>query len=1124
MIHLVFSNHTERLLSLLAGDLADFRMRRGPWEAAHLVLPNPGVRQFVESGLALSELKVVANLRMNYLEGFWRRFLPEGVKLLDRASLHGLLLGLLQEQDFLARPELGPVRAYLEGEPRGLKALQFSGAMARLFEAYLLGRPQWALGWREGLDVAQRAPAGLEAWQRSLWKGLQDRLAVLPERWLSLPEFFADPLFDEVVFPEEIFLFGPGPMALAYHRAFHRLGQRSEAFNVHLYVHNPCQEEWSELRRDWGGGQGEDPLALDTRAPLALQRWGKPGREHVCQLCELVDWNLDMEGVESEGRGLLQALQDEILTLAPTDRLEADDTLRILACTSPRREAEAVADEIWETLRRHEGAIRFSDVAVVLPEGIKADYLDALRGAFSGAHEIPWRLADEGPQRVKELVEGSLLLLRLAFGDLNRAEILRALGHPAFRRRWPELALDELPDFCERAGIVARLDAAETEGTYLEGGLWTWERGLQRAALGAFLGEGALPLGEHGLPSAPLPEGAADLALLLRALLGDLRRLRSLHQTPAAWCAAFRSLLQAYLGQPEGRGEESEHRALAELGKALERLEALELPGIEAPAIGGREALALAEEAFQGLTQEALGPYGKGVVVASHAALRGVPFKAVFCLGMGEGVFPGGDIKDPLDLKSFRRLPGDVSRSEQDRYLFLETLGSARERLVLSYTCRDPLSGEELQPSPLILDLRDILRPSLGEEGWKALWVHPPLHRHDPEHPALHTPEARAEAEALRLGQALRARAGRPELPEDPRRWGLSAPSLEALQERLHFCGPLGTAGRDHGDRILVRAGDLRKWLECQIQGGAKLRLGLRGEAEGDPADLAEEPFEADFLAQRGLVRELFWESLQGDLDLEQAYEARVWGLREAVKAPAGFLGEGDRRKALTLIEGWRSLLAPGTEPQVHRFGSDRSRGTLAAEAHPAISWPLELGGRTVTLVLEGQTEPQWAEGSLLLSERKAPGKKGPEVKDRRELLRAWFDQLLMAAAGLKVGPHRARVLASAEENRAWHADLPELDQAGARERLGAWVREALLEPRWTLMPIEGVLEESAKEEGDLEDWVEKQQGSDPASFSSLHGPLKGLLEVEVEPDWKALAQARYGDFLAWSNSWGGGL
>ena len=461
MIRIVFSNRTERLLALLGEDLLRFRAGRGPWEAPSLVFPSPGLRQYALRALARSGLKVAANLRSNYLDGFWRRFLPQGgdrpLRLLDRAVLQGGLLGLLQDPGLLAGPDLAPVRGYLAGEPREAKALQLSEALARSFEAYSLGRPDWLEAWRTGQPARTGAPEAAEAWQRRLWNALRERLDALPGTWLTLAEFFRSPHFGRVPFPEEAFFFGLGPFAQAYHEGFRALGGRCR---VNLYVTTPCREMWDDLRGEWDQrGEAEDPFETDTRAHLALQRWGKAGREQVCQLCELTDWDVDMAEAEAGGDRLLHRLQDDILTLgtgAPRAIPPApDDSIRILACPSPRREAEAVAGAIWDTVLAAGGRVRFSDLAVVLPEAAREDYLDHLRLAFDGARQIPWHLADQGPSLTRELADGAIQLLRLALGDRNRAQVLRALGHPALARRWPDLPLDRLADYCERAGIVA---------------------------------------------------------------------------------------------------------------------------------------------------------------------------------------------------------------------------------------------------------------------------------------------------------------------------------------------------------------------------------------------------------------------------------------------------------------------------------------------------------------------------------------------------------------------------------------------------------------------------------------------------------------------------------------------
>jgi exodeoxyribonuclease V gamma subunit len=949
-----------------------------------------------------------------------------------------------------------------------------------------------------------------------------------------------------VAFPAETFFFGLGPFAQAYHEGFRALGARCR---VNLYVTTPCREMWDDLRGEWDQrADAEDPFETDTRAHLALQRWGKAGREQVCQLCELTDWDVDMEDVESGGARLLQRLQDEILTLGTglprPDPPAPDDSIRILACPSPRREAEAVANAIWDTVLAGQGRIRFSDLAVVLPEEAKEDYLDHLRLALAGTRQIPWHLADQGPSLVRELADEAIQLLRLALTDRNRAQVLRVLGHPALARRWPDLPLERLPDYCERAGIVAgggRGGPSEPGAPDPRPALWSWGRGFQRAALGQFSGgDGLLAADGDRLPAALPMEECPDLTLFLRALLQDLDRLEHSRLGPRDWAARLRAFLHAYLGQPEARAGEAEARAMAGLAEALERLEALAVPGLEPPVLGCREAVAVAEACFRRLLEDTLGPFERGVAVAAPGALRGIPFQAVFLMGLGEGVFPAADLRDPLDLRGHRRRPGDVRRSEQDRYLFLESLLAARERLVLSYVARDAVTGEELQPSPLILDLRDILRPALGEAGWRALEVRHPTHRHDLAYfpdldpdggglPANHHPAARVEAEAHWIGERLRTAAGVTRLPGPLGTWGLSAPALAALEARVQACGPL--AGPAGGGRawgpgpLRISAGALRKWLECQIQGGAMLRLGLRPEAAYDPAEVAEEPFEMGFLERRGALQAALWEGLATERPAIEVFRDQLVGLQEAAKAPAGCLAQGELTAAAAQLEGWARLIPAGTVPWVWRFGPGRGGAgpVLPVRSLEALVLAVDLDGTPVPCRLEGSTGPQGEAGALILSEHK-PGARAPSAKERRNLFRAWYDQVLLAAAGVQEGARRVLVFGWCREGSGVRrVDLPALGRDPARTLLAGWIREALTEPRWTLMPIEAVLDldaDGAAGASAMATWIDTEQESGMASFSSLYGPLPRAVEAPVEPAWRELARARMGLFLDATGHW----
>ena len=1138
MIQLAFSHRSETLLATMAADIARYRGEQGPWAPLHLVVPNPCVKQAVLEGLAKG-LRVVTHQTTYYLEGFWRRNLPitdPPIQLLDRAMLQGLLLSLLQDRALLEEPDLLPLQHYLAGDPRDLKALQLATEVAGVFEAYLLGRPAWAPLWEQGQPAAVKPPKGMEAWQARLWRELRTRLKAASgkRRVLTFPEYLKDPAFDLAPFPKDVFIYGLGPMARTYHDAFRQLGSRCEA---RFYLWNPSREPWDDIRKEWERpADSDDPFNLETSGHLALRRWGRPGREHIRELLQLTTTDPRSDYAAPEPETLLEHLQHSIITLGtegePALPLVPDDSIRIHACTGMRREAEVVASAVWQTILDAQGTLRFSDLAVVLPDASKADYLEHLRVAFANHHDLPWVLADEAPGLLQRTVEAALLILGLARTPFTRADVVCALTHPALRQRWPDLHLDHLADYCDRAGIVIRWNAEDTKSTDQEGGLWTWERGLRRTALGHFLG----PVEGASEPPPALPtDGSPELTLFLRAFLQDLRHLAAEPRTPGAWIPKLRTFLQAYLGYPSGAATEDENKALAKIMQALAGLRELEVPGLAPPLLGFREVLVLVEEALAGLMAKPLGRPGRGVLVATHNALRGVPFHTRFLMGLGEGSFPGTSTRNPMDLRDGKRQPGDISRSEQDRYLFLESLMASRQALVLSYVCRDAVTREALQPSPVLLDLRDLLVPGLGTDGWKQLTVEHPHHRHHLAYfphltggtaPALapnHCGSALKEAEALWLGQSLRATADRVDLPEDRAQWHLPAAEHQALEAWLGQAEALPEPDAT-ADRIRITLTQLRSWLECQIQGGAVLRLGLQAVDEEDPASLAEEPVDTDHRALSALRKATLWEAL-GRQETPRAALERLHHLElEAARMPGGLLFTGQQAQVLTAVAGWRGLLPKLAAPVRHRFGSDRSgRGqNLTVAAHEPITLAVPQGDRTLRVQLEGMTEPL-LEGWTLLPSTRAPQTGNPDLKDRVDLLRAWMDHLAMAAAGLD--DHAgARVLAWEKDKQlatAWDRALAPVSKADALAQLTAWVEEALNRPGWALMPIEGVLSAlaSPKKTPTPGDWLEQELSQTFQSFKSLYGPLPRIPrdeDTELETDWRQVSERRLGPFIAW--------
>lgn len=1158
-LHVFYANQVERLAAQLALDLTLFRGAEGVWKPATIVVPNPNVKDYLRASFA-EAFGAVANLQFCYLEGFWERHANR--PLLDRTALLGSVLSVLQDPDTARDAALQPLTAYLEGEPVDLKAVQLGQRLSHHLERLLLQRPDWIRSWDRGIPARGAEPLALEAWQRALWRRLRRVWKGLKEPPLPLIDWLEDASFPQAPFPEAVFLFGMSHMAPVFHHALAQVGTRA---SVRLYLVNPCEEPWDldpRARPAGSGGdashaggppEGEDPFALRSdRAEIILQRWARPAREQLRLLAGLAQGDFLGRFEAPAGEGLLPRLQRRILASAGGDaepwegRDPGDDSLRVIPCPSPRREADAVANLIWDLVQRGGGDLHFGDIGVLVPAAEQEAYQEHLAAAFRSAHQIPWARAFGASRALHDLVEACLLLLDLAGSSLSRAGLLRAVSHPFLQAR-----LGAAPEtwslLCEQAGIVAQLDAGETAGTYAEGGRWTWDEGLTRLALGRFMkdDETVPELGPLGQPLGRAESPA--LLALLGPLTADLRALAQGRFPLAVWQERLETFFNAYLGPDPESASEGDAEAFEKVRRALQKTAQLQVPGLPAVALDFQALRSLVKGALETLLADSALPPGRGVQVSCYTPLRAIPFKALFLMGLGEGLFPGVARPDPLDLvASSPRRAGDVSRPEQDRQLFLEALLCTRQHLVCTYPSRAAATGDPLQPSPLLRDLAE----TLGGDMWGAACLpQQPLHRHDlsqfpdlqppslgtslPQPPPLpcHSPAARREAEARWLGQHLRRETGQRDLPRQLASAGgdaaLSTALPTALQAALETCvagcGPIGETEAPLPGRLRLTLRDLRRWLECPVQGGVALRLGAREGAgrqdEEDPAEVEDVPMDSSPLDQWWLLRRSFWRMASAQVPLAAAYAEVRRGLESQAKAPIGPLSQGESRRHMDTLRAWAALVGDAGGTRLHRFGAGLPLETqgLPLEDHDALMLDAAHPRGPVPVQLEGLTEPL-RDGTFLLLSTSECGKEGPRERDRLASLRAWLGHVALCAAGDCV-PRSARLHSAPREASpvTWQLPLPALPQAEARALLEEWCRDILTEEAPKLLPIEALL--ASRPVTDLADWIQDQTDQDGrATLTSFRGPVPRVKDLEVED--LDVGRRRLAPFLALQAQW----
>jgi exodeoxyribonuclease V gamma subunit len=1124
VLRVAYSNKPEALVAQLEAALAAEvgLPPRDLFTPTRLIVGSRPLEAWVKRQLA-PRAGIVANLETWLLRRFTatlaERAFP-GRRLLDETIISDLLL-----QQFLAQRaltgELAPVSHYLgEGSGRELRAAQLATQLGHLFEEYLFSRATMLADWAAGRPSPLDGGEALAAWQRRLWHGL----VTGPARRFSLPTELLDAPADTLIAPgTPLFVFGLSFLGTTYHRLLEHLAR---AADVHLFVLNPCMEFWEDVesvrdrarfaRRDEKLSAAalaqEDPFALksDECRPLAL--WGRPGREAVRLFNQATQGKVEgvfVDPTQAAEVNLLRHLQRDMLhrrpTLAVTEPLAGVhlDGIEFVQAPSVRRECEFVAGRIWALLSEPGSTLRLDDIAVLIAARDAERYVPPLLGALRENHELPWQLVGLPFAVTSPVVEAALLLLELPLSRFSRADVMRALTHPLVGGRFAGEDLDAWARWVDALGIVHGLDHAAHEGTYIDRDVLNWDQGLKRLALGAFLasGEGTAaafvagdeqyypePAGRH------LDDGAGALLLLARSLLADAARLRDLELPVREWAARLDTFLSSYLSPRD----DFERRAL---DAALRTVRSLAERDLGEQRVSYLLAKELIREELASAGASSGGAVTGGVRVSPLAASRGIPARVTFIVGLSEGAFPASDRTEALDLRSRRPQPGDASGREKDEYLFLEALLVTRDRLVLSWVARDERSGEARPPSAVVAELQRLL-----DEGVLGRKVDDPR-----EHPLVRrVPLWRADADAaddtavapsagavlerqLRVvGTSLLAAAPAREpeapvralldlLPETPRR---------VLERATHRLAPPAHATEAEPTVRRVTLSQLRQFLECPLQGAARVRLRLGDDDDDDLRERTDERFGAPALVAVPLLRAAIvdaWRAAGGrqaptEAAVHAAFERRASVLVAQGVLPVGVFLDAERESARAVLAAWREAVArlPGAL-EVVRFGGAEEHEQVE-RVEPPLSFEVARGERRARVEVVGATQPLVDRSASVVFLRKSK----PSTPTK-ELLRPWLDQLALAAAGLREGAAHRAVLACADD--VVDEPLPPVTQAEARAWFEQTLGALLFDSHEYLLPLEALIKAEESGPASIHQLVEAELGNERST--ACQGPLR---------------------------------
>lgn len=670
------------------------------WSNCRYMFPNPSVSQIMDS----------------FFPG-----MGEG-RFFDKDLMTFKIMGILGNRE---REQLSQdIAGYIANDPTGIKLYQISAKIADTFDQYITFRPDMILDW-------ERGDSKNNDWQPMLWRELtgdsekKHPPALMEELFRSLK----DPGFAPAAsLPSRISVFG-----ISYLPLFHINLLRAAALftDVYLYILNPSNTYWGDILKEKEKTgimartrlAAADPLAdfhLESGNTL-LASMGRVGRDFSHYLFSS---DIDSEGVfiPPEGDSLLSLIQQDIYSLTDRggetrnsvyqfsmERISGDNSILINSCHSGMREIEVLHDYLLD-LFNEDHSLEPGDILVMTPD--MENYSDYIQAVFertaSTAKWIPYSIADRKIRATSPSVEIFFKILELQQSRFTSAEVLSFLDNEHIRARY-ELThgeVEKINSWVSDTGIYWGID-----GEY-KGGLGlpecpenTWQAGIDRMITG-FLVPNRGELCMDVLPYDIIEGG--DALILGRfisffknlSLIADIIKSR---RDLVSWADSIVNIAEMMFGE---KGE-----IPVELQPVMDAVSSLRDIYEESRFYGETDIAVIRsylDRSLAGISSTQNFINGN-VTFCEMLPMRSIPFKVVCLVGMNSRLFPRKSRAPGFDIIAANPKRGDRSVRDEDRYLFLETIISAREKLYISYTGRSMRSNEEMNPSIVVSEVIDYI-------------------------------------------------------------------------------------------------------------------------------------------------------------------------------------------------------------------------------------------------------------------------------------------------------------------------------------------------------------------------------------------------------------------------------
>lgn len=436
----------------------------------------------------------------------------------------------------------------------------------------------------------------------------------------------------------------------------------------------------------------------------------------------------------------LHRFQNSVLkldsTLLPSKPDPDDVSLRVLKAPSLTREVEATIDILQNWLSDPTRDLKLSDILIVLPK--IDDAAPIIEGVMTSLPKrsdlpisIPYKILGQSEGQTNQAAVAFIRLGELLNSDFSADRFFNCLELEAVQNSFG-FGLEDISvikNWLTAAGYRISFDRTHRDNLGLKEDDCSLQEAVERLAVG-YLTDDGLDLPFQGV----LPIRGDEL----QGFDTTNDEAGRLFKVISRFCLALRKVRDDLAGSDFMLEADQWRSKLSQISELLiagtnendrfgldEQLD--DLCNALILSLGGNEQVSfdvILNEISSGLSREKIKQTGTGVLTfAQIGSVRGLPFKVIACLGFDElSGFPGTPSFEEFDLMKAVPRRADRDARKDNNAVFFDTLMSARENLIISYTAGTKPQSEN-NPSIVIENFKSyFISNARKSHEAKALW------------------------------------------------------------------------------------------------------------------------------------------------------------------------------------------------------------------------------------------------------------------------------------------------------------------------------------------------------------------------------------------------------------------